>query len=317
MLVDQTNHNRLAELTNARLRAAAVADRYIPRTHNEPPVPISNDDFESFDALERAAIAAESAGPDDDGELTYQTPPVIDPDKQLKGAQEAFDELNTFLTATPVIQAAAEAKAGADWKHRTSIALKLLNDERDAKVRPLNDQVDAINERYNKKTRNPLKALFDELCKRLDGYRKAEEDRREAIAAAARAAAEEAARVAQAAAAELEDAVDTAAQGVETDVGALTQTLDEAARTAAALARQAAVAERDSKVRISSVMGPAVSAQTYRELIIADVEGAILAIRAMGLTERIADAICLEAKAFRATWGELPEGVSENKERRI
>jgi hypothetical protein len=310
LIQDRTNHERLSEQTNARLRAAEIADRYIPRTHNDPPAPI--EDFDSLDDLERAAISAENAGPDDDD---FSQAPV-DPDKQLKGAAEARDELNAFLTATPVISSAKDAKAGADWKHRSTIALKQADEERDAKVRPLNEEVRAINAIYKVVTK-PLGDLVAELRSRLTVYDHAETAKREAEAAAVRAAAEEAARVAQEATAELTEAIDDAAQGAEADVGTLAVRLEAAQREAAKLNRQAAVAERDSHVRIPSVMGRAVSGRTYRELIIADVEAAILAIRVMGLTERIADAICLEAKAFKATWGELPEGVTENSERRI
>jgi paraquat-inducible protein B len=303
MMLDRTDHQRLAEQTTARIRAAAIADRYIPRTDNNPPQPIQGDDFDSLD--------------DDDGELTYEPPPQVDPDKQLKAAREAMGELNVWLTATPVVQTPAVAKLGADWIGRSRIALKALDEERDAKVRPLNEQVKKINETYNQDTKNPFKQLVDELCKRVDVFRVAEEKKRTALADAIRLAAEQAAREAAAASAAVVEAVDNAAQGAEEDVGTLIANAEAAMHDARKLARQSTVAERDCNVRIPSVMGKAVSARTYRELIVADIEAAIIALRAMGLTERIADAICLEAKAFKAIWGELPEGVSENSERRI
>jgi hypothetical protein len=307
MLADNTNHNRLAAQATARLQAAIIADRYIPAADRQ----VASSD--NFDQLERDAIAAEAAG-DDDGELTR--PLQVDPDKQLKGAAEAFAELKAWMTETPVIQTPAIAKLGADWKNRTSIALKSADDERDAKVRPLNEKVKAENAKYKAVTK-PLTDLFDQLRARLTGFDRAETAKREAAAAVVRAAAEEAARITEAAQAQLAEAVDDAAQGAETDVGGAIQAVEAAMHEAGRLQRQTAVAERDSHVRIPSAMGKAVSARTYRELIVADVEAAILAIRSMGLTERLADAICLEAKAFKATWGELPEGVTENSEKRI
>jgi hypothetical protein len=310
-MLDRTNHERLAAQATARMQAAIIADRYISRTDNNPPQPLESENFESLDDLERAAITAEAAGPDDDFSQV-----AIDPDKQLKGAAEAFAELKAWMTETPVIQTPATAKLGADWKHRTSIALKGADDERDAKVRPLNEKVKAENAKYKAVTK-PLTDLFDQLRARLTAHERAETAKREAAAALVRQQAEEAARIAQEAEAQLAEAVDDAAQGAEADVGSAIEAVEAAMHEAGRLQRQAAVAERDSHVRIPSAMGRAVSARTYRELIVADVEAAILAIRHMGLTERLADAICLEAKAFKATWGELPEGVTENVEKRI
>ena len=313
MLADNTNHNRLAALATARLTAATIADRYIPAAGRT--VTPSDNEFDADDQLERDAITADNAGPDDEGELT--NPPLPDPDKYLKGAREAKVELNTWLTTTPVIQTLAQAKLGADYIGRTRIALKLLDEERVGKVKPLNDQVDEINATYNKETKNPLKLLFDQLCARVDTFRKAEETQRKAAADRIRLAAEEAARVAQEARARVTEVIDDAAQGAETDIGSMIDDAEAVLHVAAKLQRQANVAERDSNVRIPSVMGRAVSARTYRELIVSDIEAAVLAIRSMGLTEGLQDAICTEARKFKATWGELPEGVTENSERRI
>lgn len=308
-MLDQTDHNRLAELANARLRAPQIADRYILRTDNRPPEPVAD-----LDQLERDAILAEAAGPDDD-ELIRQVP--VDPDRELKGAREAYGELNVFMIDNPVIQTPAAAKLLADFVIRSRIALQQLDKERVGKVKPFNDKVDEINAEYNKKTKNPFKLLYDLACKRLDEYRKTEEKKRQVAAALIAAAAAEAARLAEAAKVAVVEAVDDAAQGAETDVGSMIVQAEAAMADARKLARQSTIADRDAVVRIPSSMGRTVAARTYKDLLVADLDAAILAIRSMGLTEALEEAICTEARKFKATWGELPEGVTENSERRI
>jgi hypothetical protein len=308
--LDRTNHERLAAAATARMMASVIADKYIPAADRQ--VAPTDNQSDDLDQLERDAIAAEGAEPDDDDFSQVE----IDPDKELKCASVAFAELKAWMETTPVIVTPEIAKLGADWKHRTSISLKAADDERDAKVRPHNEHVRKVNAAY-KIVLDPLDRLFKELRSRLTTFERAETAKREAAAALIRQHAEDAARIAREAEAQLAEAVDDAAQGAESDVGGAIETVEAALQVAARLQRQAAVAERDSHVRIPSAMGKAISGRTYKELIVADLEAAIIAIRHMGLTERIADAICLEAKAFKATWGELPEGVIENSEKRI
>jgi hypothetical protein len=291
MLLDRTNHTRLAAAANARIAAAAIADRYIPAVDRQ----VTPGDNGPPEAIEDDGIAAR---------------PVR---SQTESAQEATVELNDFLTATPVIETLDQAKLAGDFKVRTSGTLQDLDKERDRKVRPLNEQVKKINDAY-KVFSKPLGELFDELRRRLKGYGNAERARREAEAERVRAAAEVAERAAITATVARDEAIEDASLGTEVDVGALIKEANAAERLAARAGRQAQIAERDAHVRIPSSMGRAISS---RKTPIINVIDAVQAVKILGLTEKIAIAIRQSALAYEEAYGELPAGVTRTYERRM
>ena len=70
-----------------------------------------------------------------------------------------------------------------------------------------------------------------------------------------------------------------------------------------------------TRVRIGSIMGNrALSMRTVEVLV---VEDACKAIKAIGLTDKIRDAILSSAKDFRKAYDELPDGVISTQERSL
>jgi hypothetical protein len=320
-MLDKTDHNRLADQLRARLSMQFVpaAEGEVPTNHNGGPALIDlpetiarvTDPLPGPHAIEHdAAQADEVAAEAEETELT--APVETDPDKQMSAAREAMTELNAFLTTMPVIENLKQAKDGAGFRERTTIALKQLDAERRGKVDPLNRQVKDINENY-KLISKPLGDLLDLLRDRLDNYRKAEEARREATAAETRRIADEAAAAAAAVIAQRDEAIEDASLGVETDVGTLVEEAEQVVRDAAKLARQANVAERDARVRIPSSNGG--RAQSARRIPIIVINDLAAAIDVLGPTEKILTAVRQCALAYEEANGELPAGITREYER--
>ena len=79
--------------------------------------------------------------------------------------------------------------------------------------------------------------------------------------------------------------------------------------------REAQRAERGTKVRIGSMMGgKALSARTETILTIDDAQALIAA---MGLSERTAESLKTDARAFFKETGEWPDGITATKQRSI
>lgn len=225
-------------------------------------------------------------------------------------AKEAMADINTFLREHPVIENHDQARAAGGWIERTRIALKSMEEERTVKVAPLI----AINESYCAVS-EPLKKILLELRRRVTAYTSAEEAKRKAEAERARRAAEEAERQAQAAIAAADDAIACADVGECTDAGTAIAEADAAIRDAGRLARSAARAERESTVRIGSVMGGRAISMRTTEVLIIDDPGR--ALKVLGLTEKIAEAILSSARDFRREFGELPDGVRVEQKRSV
>lgn len=236
-------------------------------------------------------------------------------------AQEAMVDLSTFLNETPVIQTPEQAGKGGLFLERMRKTLADVEDERDAKVRPLNKQVADINAEYkavhNEDSKKPGTAdkLLNELKARLTAYAKAEEDKRIAAAEAARKIAEEAERVAREAEAKEREAIENAKLGECTDTGTATIEADQAFSRFEKANRAAAIAEHSVPVRIaSSLGGNAISMRAKETLIIESVNKAIIA---MGPTEKIREAILSSARDYRKEHGKLPAGIRAETSRAI
>lgn len=224
---------------------------------------------------------------------------------------EVTEDLNRWLTDHPVIEgedAAREAKVLLD---RSKLAVKDLEDERDKKVRPLNQQVQEIN-RYYRPSRDLLQKIQAELSRRTIDYLAKEEAHRIKIAEEARKAAEEAERIARQDEADELAGKAEAADGVIVDVGARSEAADKSFGAFRAASRAAALAEREAKVKIGGGFSRSLSLRNKETLTVAD---AISAINAIGMTPDIEAAILKGARAYRTLHQELPAGIQSTMER--
>lgn len=236
------------------------------------------------------------------------------PPSTIESAREAFSELGVWMREHPVIGSNPEAKQGAAYVERTRIALSEMENERKIKVDPLNKQLSEINGVY-RETRDPLETLLKTLRKRLSDFANAVEAARIAEANRLRQEAEERERLARAAEAAEQEAIDDAEQGVESDIGAAVQEADQTFADYRRADKTAAIAERNVPVRLASVMGGrALTMRTVEKLVIED---AFAAIKSLGLTPDIQEAILKSARAFRKEFEELPAGVIATFERSI
>jgi hypothetical protein len=230
-------------------------------------------------------------------------------------AKEALAELNNYLKEAPVIQTPKEAKEAGGWLERSRIAIKELEDERTDKVGPLNTKLKSINDLY-RAVRDPLEKVTTELRRRLTAYTNAEEAKRRAEADRLRQEAEAAAEEARKAAAAADDAVASVDVGeIGVDAGGAIADADAAIRQAGIAERAALRAQRESTVRIASVMGNrALAPRTVEVLTVTD---AVAAIKEMGMTAKITDAILSSARDYRKEFGELPAGIGSESKRSV
>jgi hypothetical protein len=164
----------------------------------------------------------------------------------------------------------------------------------------------------------PFSALLDacnaQLKSRLKIWDDAERTRREAVAAEAQRALEDAQQAMLAAAAQRDEAIDDAQNGAEADLAGAIVEAQTAEKFAARAGRAAAVALRDVSVRIPTGMGRALSSRRTPVYTITD---PIAAVAALGLTEKIEDAIRQCAIAYKDETGVLPPGVTLTYDRRM
>ena len=114
------------------------------------------------------------------------------PPSAIDFAGEASAALSDWMKDHPVIETEDDARAAELLVDRAKSSLESMEKERDAQVRPLNEQVETINDRY-RQPRTLLEKVRNALVDRLSAYarhleqerlRKAEEARRAAEAAA-------------------------------------------------------------------------------------------------------------------------------------
>jgi hypothetical protein len=237
-------------------------------------------------------------------------------------ARDIYRDLAKFLSETPVIQDHDTAKTAGLWIERTRKMAGDIEDERTRLVKPLNEQVDTINERFhavhnaNPKKPGALDRLLIELRTRLTAFAQAEEDRRLAIAEAARRAAEAAeaaAREAEQLEAEVKE--DASMGEIGAPIAAAVANADAKFAEFEKAHRAANRAANEIPVRVGSQLGGrALSLRTKETLTLVD---AIKALAEIGITEKISDAILSGARDFRKLKGRLPEGVTSDITRTI
>jgi hypothetical protein len=235
----------------------------------------------------------------------------------LEFAKTTMEMMGRFLDDHPVIELHEEAVAKQAKSHIETARglLSGLEDERDRKVRPLNEQVAEINGVYKKVTA-PLKKVLDDIREKLTDFAKAVENERLRVAEEARRKADEAIAAAREAERLEQEARDNARQGeLETGLAQRTVEADAAFADAKKANRQAAVAERETNVKIGGGLGRSMGLRTQ---IILTLDDPIKAIVAMGgVSDKTREAILSDARAFRKLNGSWPAGVTATTDRSV
>lgn len=227
------------------------------------------------------------------------------PPSMTETAGETMRDISAWMAENVVIteDTAKEAKLFLD---RGKLCLKDLDDERDGKVRPLNEQVKEINAGY-KAPRVQLEAVLSGLSDRITGFIKEEKRKREEAAREAARIAEEAERNAREAERLEQDAIGSASSGeLGVDIAAHVVEADNAFRDFEKAQRAAALAEKETKVRIGGGFQRAAGLRQKEKLIVVNAQ---FALDEMGATEDIKEAMIKSARAFRKATGDLPGGI--------
>jgi chromosome segregation ATPase len=241
-------------------------------------------------------------------------------------AKPIVEELGRFLNDYPVITNDDEARKAKAIADRVFLSLKSVEEERDSKVRPLNEQVAAINAEYhrwfstNDKKPGLWGTLLKELKVRLTNFARVEEQKRRAAAEAARTAAAEAERKAREAEAREREAAAEAAQGVcDVDIAAATEQADQAFQDFRRADREAQRADRNATVRIGGGLGKVSTLRSVEVLTVTDWRTAVEEMIGNNGAPPvvIVEAILTAARAYRKENGELPPGIQVTHERRI
>lgn len=242
------------------------------------------------------------------------------PPSPIDYAQSVIDEINAWLADHPTIETEDDARAAKPFLDRAKASLEEVEADRDGKVRPLNEQVAAINAKYkalhNTDAKKP--GLFDkivgELKSRVAAFMIREEQRRIREAEIARLAQEEAERLAREAESKEAEALANAKAGEVVDVAEVTQAADAAFEEFERQSRFAARAERDTKVKIGGGFGKTASLRDAETL---HLDSYSLALKAIGPNDKVRDAILSAARDYRKLQGELPAGVRATYERKL
>lgn len=237
------------------------------------------------------------------------------PPSAIYTARSAYGALSEWLDAHPVIQSHDDATEAKGVLDRMKATLGDLSAARDAEAKPHYAAWQDALAKF-KPASDSLTKLTDELKRRIGDYIRAEEMRRAQEAAAARQAAEEAAARARAAIEAEREAAENATMGeVGAGLGAASLDADDAIAAAKRAEREAAVAERDAAtVRVGGGWGRVASLRTKETLVVSD---AAKAIKAIGMTDKIRDAILSSARDYRKLKGKLPAGIDATTERAL
>lgn len=229
-------------------------------------------------------------------------------------AAETMQALSDWMAENPVVQDESTAREAKLFIDRGKLCIKDLEDERDGKVRPLNEQVKAINEEY-RAPRESLRVVLDQLTERLGDFLRREEHRRILAANEARQRLEEAERAAREAESAALAIREEAGSGVVGgDVAAATLAADDAYRQYEKAQRAEALAEKETKVKVGGGFSRAVSLRTEVILTVTD---PVKAIRAIGVNDDINAAIIKAARAFKKLKDRYPEGIEVQTERKV
>ena len=234
------------------------------------------------------------------------------PPEMIDLAKETTRQISAWFGDNPAVRTDKEAKQIKLYIDRAKLCLKDLEDERDSKVRPLNEKVSQINAMH-KSIRRPLGVVLDEMLGALDLFIRAEEEKRIKVAQEAKRKAQEAEAKAREAERLERDKIENAKLGeLGVDIAAAVKDADTAFEEYEKAARAALRAEAETHVKIAGGFNRAI---TIREKEVLEVENAFEALNDMGLTENVRLAILTAARAFRKLKGTLPAGIRVTIER--
>jgi hypothetical protein len=234
---------------------------------------------------------------------------------------DTMRDLSAWMAEHPVIQDGDQARAAKLLLDRYKGCAGDIEADRDKKVRPLNDEIAAINAEYkavhntDRKKPGALDRVANELRARLTDYLAREEADRIRKAEDARKAAEEAERIARETEQREREAIENAKAGeLGVDVTQVVVAADSSFAAFLKADRDASRAERDTNVRIGGGFGKAASLRSVETLSLTD---PVAALQAVGVTEKITDAILSAARDFRKQNGSLPAGVTSAITRQV
>lgn len=233
----------------------------------------------------------------------------------------AAADLSSWLANNPVIQTEDQARDAKIFLDRMRATLGDIEAERVKRVAPLNLQLAEINERYksvhNTDAKRPgsFDKVLNELKARLGAYVETIEAERRRVADEARRLADEAAQAARDAEQREREAIENAKAG-ELGVDVTQVVLDADGRFAEfkKAERAAALAERESNVRIGGGWMKSAALRNSETLVLVSYAKAITA---MGPNDKIRDAILSAARDYRKKTGSLPEGVISEITRKL
>jgi hypothetical protein len=229
-------------------------------------------------------------------------------------AVETTAAVSAFLSENPVISDETQAREAKTFLDRGRLCIADIETERSGLVKPLNDRVTQINSRY-RGPKELLQKVVDELRSRLDRYIRAEEERRIARAEQARLDAERAGIAARDAERIEQDALGNAATGVlDIDVSRLVSDANQAFEDYKKAERQAALAERETHVKIGGGFRRALG---LREREVPFISNIFEAIKALGYTKAIEEGVLKSARAYKKQTGKWPPGITVTTERKI
>ena len=244
------------------------------------------------------------------------------PPGPVEWGRNTMHEINLWLTDHPAVLTEDDAKAAKLLLDRAKSALEAIEAERDGKVRPLNEQVSSINAEY-KALHNPdgkksgkwgvFDRIANELKDRFASYLKTEEDKRLAAAREAERIAQAALEAARDAEAKERESIENARAGeIGVNVAEVVQEADAAFKAFEKAERVAEIAAVDTRFKVGGGFLRSTGLRTNKVLVLNDVEAAI---KEIGLTEKIREAVISSARDYRKLRGVLPKGVSEIEER--
>jgi hypothetical protein len=231
----------------------------------------------------------------------------------IDSARMAYTNTAAFLRETPVIENHVQAKTAANFFEQARKTIQDLEAERRRNVDPLNEEVKRINDCY-RTPRSTLENIRDEVGRRMKVFADAEEAKRAAEAEAAVRAAQEAERIAREAEDREREARDDADNGAVVDVVRASAEADIAFTSFQQKAREAVRADKAVNVRLDGGFDRAVSMRKNETLVLDD---AFAALKAMGVNDKVREAILSAARAYRKLNGSLPEGVRAETERKF
>lgn len=247
--------------------------------------------------------------------LDAVTPGVGHNSNAIEIAAETFRDVSAFLVDHPAIVTHEDAKAAKLQLDRLKSTKKDLDEAEGKTCDPLYRAWKDAKAVFAPALEN-LKAIEKQLSARIQSFLEVEEARRALEALEARRKAEEALEAARAAALAEQEAIENAAGGeYGVDVGAAIVESGHAFAEAAKAQRAADVAARDAdNVRLSGGFQRAVSVKTVKKPVVTDPQ---TALAALGLTDKIRDALIQSARAYKQLRGSWPPGITEIEERTL